>query len=79
MDPFLGPFIEFGFMRRALVGCLALAVAAPPLGVFLMLRRMSLAGDALSHGILPGVALGFVIFGLWRHGLVVLSGGLFLV
>ena len=50
------PFIEFGFLRRALVGCLALSLALPPLGVFLMLRRMSLAGDALSHGMLPGVA-----------------------
>ncbi len=57
-------FLEFGFLRRALVGCLALSLSAPPLGVFLMLRRMSLAGDALSHGMLPGVALAFVLFGL---------------
>jgi len=56
--------LEYGFLRRALVGCLALSVSAPPLGVFLMLRRMSLAGDALSHGLLPGVALAFVLFGL---------------
>ncbi|WP_456300168.1 metal ABC transporter permease [Roseococcus microcysteis] len=60
----VGPFIEFGFLRRALVGCLALSLSAPPLGVFLMLRRMSLTGDVLAHGILPGVALGFLLAGL---------------
>lgn len=70
----LDPFIEFGFLRRALVGCLALSLSAPPLGVFLMLRRMSLAGDALSHGMLPGIALAFVLFGLSVPALAV--GGL---
>jgi zinc/manganese transport system permease protein len=60
----IGPFAEFGFLRRALVGCVALSLSAPPLGVFLMLRRMSLTGDVLAHGILPGVALGFLLAGL---------------
>jgi zinc/manganese transport system permease protein len=64
LDPFLGPFIEFGFMRRALVGCLALAVAAPPLGVFLMLRRTSLTAEVLAHGVTPGIAAGFLVAGL---------------
>ncbi|MBP0492591.1 metal ABC transporter permease [Pararoseomonas indoligenes] len=63
-DLLIGPFAEFGFLRRALVGCLALSVAAPPLGVFLMLRRMSLTADVLAHGILPGVAAGFILAGL---------------
>jgi zinc/manganese transport system permease protein len=60
----IGPFAEFAFMRRTLVATLALALSAPPLGVFLTLRRMSLLGDALSHAVLPGVALGFMLFGL---------------
>ena len=60
----VGPFAEFAFMRRALVATLALAVSAAPLGVFLTLRRMSLLGDALSHAVLPGVAVGFMLFGL---------------
>lgn len=69
------PFIEFGFLRRALVGCLALSVSAPVLGVFLVLRRMSLTADVLAHGALPGVALGFLLAGLsapilWFGGLV---------
>ena len=51
-------------MRRALVGTLALAVGAGPIGVFLMLRRMSLVGDAMAHAILPGAAVGFLLAGL---------------
>jgi zinc/manganese transport system permease protein len=63
IDPF-APFVEFGFMRRALVGCLALSISAPPVGVFLMLRRMSLMSEAMSHAILPGAAVGFLVAGL---------------
>jgi zinc/manganese transport system permease protein len=62
--PLLGPFFEFGFMRRALAGCLALSLGATPIGVFLMLRRMSLAGDAMSHAVLPGAAIGYLFAGL---------------
>lgn len=58
------PFADFEFMRRALAGCLALALGATPVGVFLLLRRMSLMGDAMSHAILPGAALGYLAFGL---------------
>jgi len=59
-----GPFTEFSFMQRALAGCLALSLSAAPMGVFLMLRRMSLMGDAMAHGILPGAALGYLYAGL---------------
>jgi zinc/manganese transport system permease protein len=64
IDGLFGPFVEFGFMRRALVGCLALSLSAPPVGVFLMLRRMSLMSDAMSHAVLPGAAVGFLVAGL---------------
>ena len=63
-DATLGPFAEFGFMRRALVGCLALALGCGPIGTILVIRRMSLMGDALSHAVLPGAALGFIFAGL---------------
>ena len=74
-DLLIAPFVEFGFLRRALVGCLALSVSAPVLGVFLVLRRMSLTADVLAHGALPGVALAFLLAGfsaplLWAGGLV---------
>lgn len=64
IELFVSPFADFEFMRRALAGCLALALGATPVGVFLMLRRMSLMGDAMSHAILPGAALGYLAFGL---------------
>lgn len=63
-DIALAPFQDFLFMRRALVATLALALGSAPLGVLLTLRRMSLVGDALAHAVLPGVALGFIVFGL---------------
>lgn len=63
-NPLLGPLVEFGFMRRALLGCVALSLSAAPVGVFLMLRRMSLTGDAMAHAILPGAAIGYLAAGL---------------
>jgi zinc/manganese transport system permease protein len=63
-DILIGPFLEFDFMRRALVATLALALGAAPIGVILMLRRMSLMGDAMAHAILPGAAVGFLVAGL---------------
>ena len=60
----LAPFAKFAFMRRALVATVSLSLSAAPLGVFLTLRRMSLMGDALSHAVLPGVAIGFMVAGL---------------
>ncbi len=64
IDWVVGPFAEYAFMRRALVATLAVGLSAAPLGVFLTLRRMSLLGDALSHAILPGVAVGFLLAGV---------------
>ncbi len=61
---FCEPFAEFAFMRHALAAILALALGCGPVGTFLVLRRMSLMGDALSHAVLPGVAAGFLLCGL---------------
>ncbi|MDR3418352.1 MAG: metal ABC transporter permease, partial [Nevskia sp.] len=73
LDPF-----TLGFMRRALAGCVALSLAGPPLGVLLVLRRMSLTSDVLQHGILPGVAVGALAGGLslWAMGLGGVLAGL---
>lgn len=58
------PFAEFAFMRHALVATLALALGAAPIGCLLVLRRMSLVGDAMAHAVLPGAAVGFLLAGL---------------
>lgn len=61
---FIEPFLSYLFLKRALVACFALSLGCAPVGVLVVLRRMSLMGDALSHSILPGVAIGFLISGL---------------
>jgi zinc/manganese transport system permease protein len=71
----IGPFESFGFMRTALVACFALALANGPVGTLLLLRRMSLEGNVLSHAVMPGAALGFLYAG---YSLAALSFGGFL-
>ena len=63
-DWLIAPFVEFAFMQRALLGAVMLSISVCPVGVFLMLRRMSLTGDAMAHAILPGAAAGFLLYGL---------------
>ncbi|MGB1011766.1 MAG: metal ABC transporter permease [Thiolinea sp.] len=63
-DLLFAPFVDYSFMQRALVGCCAISLGAAPFGVFLMLRRMSLVGDAMAHAIVPGVAIGYMVAGL---------------
>jgi zinc/manganese transport system permease protein len=64
MSDWFTPFVEFDFMRRALVATLALAIGCAPIGCILVLRRMSLVGDAMAHAVLPGAAVGFLLAGL---------------
>jgi zinc/manganese transport system permease protein len=73
-DALISPFTEFEFMRRALAAVIALALGGAPIGVFLMLRRMSLVGDAMAHAILPGAAIGFLLSGLSLFAMT--AGGL---
>ena len=68
----IDPFAAYGFMRSALVGLAALALANGPIGVLLLVRRMSLVGDVLSHAVMPGAALGFALAG---YSLLALSAG----
>lgn len=77
-DVLIDPFVAYGFMRRALVACLALAIGSAPIGVLLVLRRMSLMGDALSHAVLPGAAIAYLLSGLsvWAMGVGGLIAGL---
>jgi len=60
-----GQALRFGSLadpsvRYALAGAVLLGLACGLLGAFLVVRQMALVGDALSHAVLPGVALGFL-------------------
>lgn len=63
VDFLVSPFSDYAFMRRALATAAILSLGGAPLGVFMMLRRMTLVGDALAHAILPGVAIAFLVAG----------------
>jgi zinc/manganese transport system permease protein len=52
------------FLLRALIACIIISLSCPILGFFMIVRRMSLMGDAISHAILPGVAIGYLIAGM---------------
>lgn len=57
------PFETLGFMRTALVACVALALTNGAVGTLLVMRRMSLDGDVLGHAVMPGAAVGFLYAG----------------
>lgn len=70
----LEPFTSYEFMSRALMASWAVAIVGAPIGVMLMFRRLSLVGDALSHSLLPGAAVGYLFAGLYFPALFL--GGL---
>ena len=70
----VSPFETLGFMRSALVACIALALANGAVGTLLLLRRMSLDGDVLGHAVMPGAAVGYLYAGPSQTWLTV--GGL---
>src|SRR5919202_522393 len=59
--------LQFGFMQRALISGIAVAVSCSVIGLFLVLRRQSLYGDALSHVAFGGIAIGLFtnIYPIW--------------
>jgi zinc/manganese transport system permease protein len=73
LDIFATPFTDEA-ARRALVAIVVLSFGSAPIGVFLMMRRMSLMGDAMSHALLPGVAVAFLLTGMNR--IMMTIGGL---
>lgn len=73
MDWFLEPF-QHEFMQRALLGGALIGFTNGFLGAFVVLRRLALMADSLSHSMLPGLALGMMVFGFSLTALFV--GGL---
>lgn len=60
LDPWVSPPSDFRWMM--LMAFLVTATCGL-IGNYLILRRMALVGDAISHSVLPGLALGFLLFG----------------
>lgn len=65
-EPFLHPF-----MQRALVASLLVGVVCSVIGCYVVLRSMAFLGDALAHGILPGVAIAYLLQGNLMVGALV--------
>jgi ABC-type Mn2+/Zn2+ transport system permease subunit/Mn-dependent DtxR family transcriptional regulator len=55
--------LNYEFIQRALVASVAVGISCGLIGTYIMLRKMSLIGDALAHAVLPGVVIGFMIAG----------------
>lgn len=58
---FLEALIEFEFLQRALVTSVSVGIVAGIIGSFIVLRGLSLMGDAISHAVLPGVAISYML------------------
>ena len=61
MDALLVPFLTNGFMQNAVLGGVIVAVACGIVGTFVVLRGLAFIGDALAHGVLPGIAVALLL------------------
>ena len=52
---------EYAFMQNAFIVAILISIVCPLIGIFLVLRRYSMIGDALSHASLAGVAVGLLL------------------
>ncbi len=83
MEFFVDPFLSNGFMVRALLAGVLVSIACAVVGTFVVLRGLAFIGDALAHGVLPGIA-GAILLGLpgmlgAAVGAIVMIGGVSLV
>ena len=68
--------LTYGFMHRALISGIAIAILCSVVGLFLVLRRYSLFGDAIAHSSFGGIALGLLagVYPLWTaYGVPIVS------
>ncbi len=61
MDFLVGPFVDNEFLRLSLVATCVVAVTCAVAGAFVVLRGLSFVGDALAHGVVPGVAVALLV------------------
>ncbi len=55
--------VQYEFIQRALIASITIGISCGLIGTYIMLRRMSLIGDALAHAVLPGVVVSFIVAG----------------
>lgn len=67
--------LQYDYVFRALIASSIVGITCGVLGCFVILRKMALIGDALSHAILPGVVVGFMFFG--HNPLAIFIGAVF--
>ena len=68
--------LTYSFMHRALISGVAIAILCSVVGLFLVLRRYSLFGDAIAHSSFGGIALGLLagVYPLWTaYGVSIIS------
>lgn len=80
---FIDGLLNFHFLQNALITALVVGIVGGAVGCFIILRGMSLMGDAISHAVLPGVAISFIlginffigaiVFGLLASTIITLS------
>ena len=75
MNNFLQGLMNYHFVQNALISSVLIGAVAGMIGCFIILRGMSLMGDAISHAVLPGVALSYIVgvnffFGALAFGLL---------
>lgn len=58
---FIDGLLNFHFLQNALITALVVGIVGGAVGCFIILRGMSLMGDAISHAVLPGVAISFIL------------------
>jgi manganese transport system permease protein len=58
---FIEAVIQYGFLQKALLTSIIVGIICGVIGCFIILRGMALMGDAISHAVLPGVAISYMI------------------
>lgn len=60
-DNLIRPFVDNDFLRRSLIATVLVAAVCAVAGTFVVLRGLAFAGDALAHGVVPGVAVAMLV------------------
>ena len=70
MIQFIGDILNYGFLQKALATSVMVGILAGVIGSFIILQGMALMGDAISHAILPGVAISYMLGFSYFYGAV---------